>query len=128
MRTVKIESRESCTIKEDTEKNERSMSRRIWCFALALILLFSANAFTSAYADTFNIDFLNYMRVHNADESFIVSPLSYRAALLLALEGAGVETEAQLLRALGFSLVCSCMRKCRQIRCCQRSRIPIPRA
>ena len=78
------------------------MSRRILCFALALILLFSAHAFTAAYADTFDTDFVNYVRAANADENFIVSPLSYRAALLLALEGAGGETEAQLLRALGF--------------------------
>ena len=78
------------------------MLRRILCFALALILMFSAYAFTAAYADTFDTDFVNYVREHNADENFIVSPLSYRAALLLALEGAGGETESQLLRALGF--------------------------
>ncbi len=78
------------------------MPRRILCFALALILMFSAYAFTAAYADTFDTDFVNYVREHNADENFIVSPLSYRAALLLALEGAGGETESQLLRALGF--------------------------
>ena len=78
------------------------MSRRILCFALALILLFSAHAFIAAYAEPFDTDFVNYVRAANADENFIVSPLSYRAALLLALEGAGGETEAQLLRALGF--------------------------
>ena len=78
------------------------MSRRILCFALALILLFSAHAFTAAYADAFDTDFVDYVRAANADENFIVSPISYRAALLLALEGAGGETEAQLLRALGF--------------------------
>ena len=78
------------------------MPRRILCFGLALILLFSAQAFSAAYAELFDADFVNYVRANNPDENFVVSPLSYRAALLLALEGAGGETERQLLRALGF--------------------------
>ena len=78
------------------------MPRRILCFGLALILLFSAQAFSAACAESFDADFVNYVRANNPDENFVVSPLSYRAALLLALEGAGGETERQLLRALGF--------------------------
>ena len=78
------------------------MPKRMICLLLALALFASMHAFAAGQADTFDMDFVNYVRSNNSGENYIVSPLSYRAALLLALEGAGGETEAQLLRALNF--------------------------
>lgn len=52
---------------------------------------------------SFDQDFLNYIRAQNEKENYIVSPLSFRAALMLAVEGADSATRAQLLSAMGFA-------------------------
>ena len=51
----------------------------------------------------FDQDFLNYIHAQNEKENYIVSPLSFRAALILAVEGADSATRAQLLSAMGFA-------------------------
>ena len=53
--------------------------------------------------DTFSEVFLDYIQTTDkADENYIVSPLSFRAALCLAIMGASGNTEHQLLEAAGF--------------------------
>ena len=52
---------------------------------------------------SFDQDFLSYIHAQNEKENYIVSPLSFRAALILAVEGADSATRAQLLNAMGFS-------------------------
>ena len=52
---------------------------------------------------SFDQDFLSYIHIQNEKENYIVSPLSFRAALILAVEGADSATRAQLLNAMGFS-------------------------
>jgi len=52
---------------------------------------------------SFDQDFLDYIHAQNEKENYIVSPLSYRAALILAVEGADASTHAQLLTAMGFA-------------------------
>lgn len=52
---------------------------------------------------SFDQDFLGYIRAQNEKENYVVSPLSFRAALLLAVEGADAATRAQLLGAMGFA-------------------------
>lgn len=52
---------------------------------------------------SFDRDFLNFIHVQNEKENYIVSPLSFRAALILAVEGADASTRAQLLSAMGFA-------------------------
>ena len=52
---------------------------------------------------SFDQDFLNYIHAQNEKENYIVSPLSFRAALILAVEGADSATRAQLLSAMGFA-------------------------
>ena len=51
----------------------------------------------------FDQDFLDYIHAQNEGENYIVSPLSFRAALMLAVEGADAATRAQLLGAMGFA-------------------------
>ena len=52
---------------------------------------------------SFDQDFLSYIHAQNEKENYIVSPLSFRAALILAVEGADASTRAQLLSAMGFA-------------------------
>ena len=52
---------------------------------------------------SFDQDFLSYIHAQNEKENYIISPLSFRAALILAVEGADSATRAQLLNAVGFS-------------------------
>ena len=51
----------------------------------------------------FDQDFLSFIHAQNEKENYIVSPLSFRAALILAVEGADASTRAQLLSAMGFA-------------------------
>ena len=51
----------------------------------------------------FDTDFLNYVNAQHEKENFVVSPLSFRVALALAVEGADNDTRLQLLDAMGFS-------------------------
>ena len=51
---------------------------------------------------SFDQDFLNFIHTQNEKENYVVSPLSFRAALILAVEGADASTRAQLLGAMGF--------------------------
>ncbi|MBE5774792.1 MAG: serpin family protein [Clostridiales bacterium] len=51
---------------------------------------------------SFDQDFLNCIHTQNKKENYVVSPLSFRAALVLAVEGADASTRAQLLGAMGF--------------------------
>lgn len=51
----------------------------------------------------FDADFLSYVKSGRAEENYVVSPLSFRAALVLAAEGANAETRSQLLGAMGFA-------------------------
>lgn len=51
---------------------------------------------------SFDQDFLNCIHTQNKKENYVVSPLSFRAALILAVEGADASTRAQLLGAMGF--------------------------
>ena len=51
----------------------------------------------------FESDFLDYVQKQNEKENYVISPLSFRAALMLAVEGANDTTRAQLLGAMGFS-------------------------
>ena len=51
----------------------------------------------------FDLDFLSYIHAQNANENYVVSPLSFRAALMLAVEGANAATRTQLLGAIGFA-------------------------
>ena len=51
----------------------------------------------------FDQDFLRYIHAQNEKENYVVSPLSFRAALILAVEGADAATRAQLLSAMGFA-------------------------
>ena len=53
--------------------------------------------------DSFDADFLGYVQALNERENYVVSPLSFRAALMLAVEGANDTTRAQLMGAMGFS-------------------------
>ena len=52
---------------------------------------------------SFDQDFLSYIHAQNEKENYVVSPLSFRAALILAVEGADASTHAQLLSAMGFA-------------------------
>lgn len=52
---------------------------------------------------SFDQDFLNYLHAQNKKENYVVSLLSFRAALILAVEGADATTRAQLLAAMGFT-------------------------
>ena len=51
----------------------------------------------------FDQDFLSFIHMQNEKENYAVSPLSFRAALILAVEGADAATRAQLLSAMGFA-------------------------
>ena len=51
----------------------------------------------------FDQDFLSFIHAQNEKENYIVSPLSFRAALILAVEGADASTRTQLLNAMGFA-------------------------
>ena len=51
----------------------------------------------------FDQDFLCFIHAQNEKENYVVSPLSFRAALILAVEGADASTRAQLLSAMGFA-------------------------
>lgn len=51
----------------------------------------------------FDRDFLGYIHAKNERDNYIVSPLSFRAAMILAVEGADASTRTQLLAAMGFS-------------------------
>ena len=53
--------------------------------------------------DSFDADFLSYVQAQNETENYVVSPLSFRAALMLAVEGANDTTRAQLMGAMGFT-------------------------
>ncbi len=52
---------------------------------------------------SFDQDFLNFIHAQNEKENYVVSPLSFRVALILAVEGADASTRAQLLSAMGFA-------------------------
>ena len=52
---------------------------------------------------SFDKDFLNFIHAQNEKENYVVSPLSFRAALILAVEGADASTRDQLLSAMGFA-------------------------
>lgn len=52
---------------------------------------------------SFDQDFLSYIHTQNERENYVVSPLSFRAALILAVEGAEASTRTQLLSAMRFS-------------------------
>ncbi|MBR2571341.1 MAG: hypothetical protein IKE30_04355 [Clostridia bacterium] len=52
---------------------------------------------------SFDQSFLRYIRARKEKENYIVSPLSFRAALILAAEGADGDTRGQLLNAMGFA-------------------------
>lgn len=52
---------------------------------------------------SFDQVFLSFVHAQNEKENYIVSPLSFRAALILAVEGADASTRAQLLSAMGFA-------------------------
>ena len=52
---------------------------------------------------SFDQDFLSYIHAQYERENYVVSPLSFRAALALAVEGADAATRAQLLGAMGFT-------------------------
>lgn len=52
---------------------------------------------------SFDQDFLRYIQAQNEKENYVVSPLSFRAALILAVEGADASTRTQLLSAMGFA-------------------------
>ena len=51
----------------------------------------------------FDQDFLSFIHAQNEKENYVVSPLSFRAALILAVEGADASTRTQLLNAMGFA-------------------------
>ena len=51
----------------------------------------------------FDQDFVNYIHAQSERENYVVSPLSFRTALILAVEGADSATRSQLLGAMGFS-------------------------
>ena len=51
----------------------------------------------------FDQEFLSFIHAQNEKENYIVSPLSFRAALILAVEGADASTRTQLLNAMGFA-------------------------
>ena len=74
--------------------------KRLVAFFLAVLLgVLPACAERSG----FDRDFIDFIRAQNEGENFIVSPLSFRAALILAVEGAGGATRTQLLDAMGFA-------------------------
>jgi len=52
---------------------------------------------------SFDQVFLTFIHAQNEKENYIISPLSFRAALILAEEGADASTRAQLLDAMGFA-------------------------
>lgn len=51
----------------------------------------------------FDQDFISFIHAQNEKENYVVSPLSFRAALILAVEGADASTRTQLLNAMGFA-------------------------
>ena len=75
------------------------MKRFVSVFLAVFLIALSACA---EQAD-FDRDFLSHIRALNERENYIVSPLSFRAALILAAEGANGSTRTQLLEAMGFS-------------------------
>jgi len=90
--------------------------KRFLVFILMYAVLLSTVALTEGASDnpapnnregiavaSFDRDFLNFIHVQNEKENYIVSPLSFRAALILAVEGADASTRAQLLSAMGFA-------------------------
>ena len=52
---------------------------------------------------SFDQDFLDFIRTLHEKENYVISPLSFRVALILAVEGADGSTRAQLLDAMGFA-------------------------
>lgn len=52
---------------------------------------------------SFDQELIGFIRAQNERENYIVSPLSLRAALMLAVEGADASTRSQLLGAMGFA-------------------------
>ena len=52
---------------------------------------------------SYDQDFLNYIHAQNEKENYVISPLSFRTALILAVEGADSATRTQLLGAMGFA-------------------------
>ena len=90
--------------------------KRFLVFILMYAVLLSTVALTEGASDnpapnnregiavaSFDRDFLSFIHVQNEKENYIVSPLSFRAALILAVEGANASTRAQLLSAMGFA-------------------------
>lgn len=90
--------------------------KRFLVFILMYAVLLSTVALTEGASDnpapnnregiavaSFDRDFLNFIHVQNEKENYIVSPLSFRAALILAVEGADASTRAQLLSAMSFA-------------------------
>lgn len=51
----------------------------------------------------FDRDFLAFIHTLNERENYVISPLSFRVALILAVEGADGATREQLLDAMGFA-------------------------
>lgn len=84
---------------------------------LVAILVLAMLLFTAALAEgipipnnkedntvaNFDQDFLSFIHMQNEKENYVVSPLSFRAALILAVEGADASTRTQLLNAMGFA-------------------------
>ena len=78
--------------------------RRLLIAILICSMLLPMCAMAATDADTdFDQDFLSYIHALNAREDYIISPLSLRAALILAVEGANGDTREHLLRAMGFA-------------------------
>lgn len=71
--------------------------------AVPLSALTEAKALGFAEFDDQLVEYLK--QAGRADENFTVSPLSFKAALTMAALGAEGETQAQLLKALGFQSV-----------------------
>ena len=74
------------------------MKHFISVFLVLLLIVLPA----CAEQTEFDRDFLSYVHAQNETENYIVSPLSFRAALILAVEGADASTRTQLLDAMGF--------------------------
>ena len=75
------------------------MKRFLSAFLMMLIIVLPACAEQTG----FDRDFISYVQARNERENYVVSPLSFRAALTLAVEGANASTREQLLGALGFA-------------------------
>jgi serpin B len=62
-----------------------------------------ASVVASNMNTSFDRDFLAFIHTLYEEENYVISPLSFRAALMLAVEGADGSTRDQLLDAMGFA-------------------------